>query len=81
MGDTNEKMSEVPNINLDGLEHCIVGKELETDTLVYSYEKILLNFVQDGMTYDEAIEFVDYNIIGLKPNGNFIIIYDDTQKI
>ena len=74
-------MSEVPNINLDGLEHCIVGKELETHTLVYSYEKILLNFVQDGMTYEEAIEFVDYNIIGLKPNGNFLIIYDDTQKI
>ena len=74
-------MSEVPNINLDGLEHGIVGKELETDTLVYSYEKILLNFVQDGMTDEEAIEFVEYNIIGMKPNGNLLIIYDDTQKM
>tara|TARA_R100001224_G_scaffold102285_1_gene74341 strand:- start:75 stop:302 length:228 start_codon:yes stop_codon:yes gene_type:complete len=66
------------NINLDGLEDCIVGKDMLTESLIYSYDKILLHFMKDGMDYEEAVEFIDYNIVRLNPYGNFILMYEET---
>jgi hypothetical protein len=70
-------MTDLPNINLDGLEDCIVGHEYDEQTIIYSYDKILSKFIQDGMTGSEAVEYIDYNIVGLKPNGKFILLYED----
>ena len=66
------------NINLDGLEDCIVGKDMLNEGLIYSYDKILLHFMKDGMDYEEAVEFIDYNIVRLNPYGNFILMYEET---
>ena len=56
-------------IMLDGLEDAIVGIVEEFGNgrrILYSKPKILeILCHRDGMTEDEAIEFYDYNILGL----------------
>ena len=57
------------SILLDGLESAIVGVVHEFGNgprILYSKDKILEILQQrDGMSYTEAEEFFDYNIIGL----------------
>lgn len=56
------------SILLDGLETAIVGIVEEFgngNRILYSKSKILdILQKRDGMTYEEAEEFYDYNIIG-----------------
>lgn len=50
---------------LDGLNDCIIGTNLD-GYLVYCYAKLCRTHVErDGMSMEEAVEFVDYNILGL----------------
>ena len=62
-------------LKLDGLNEAIVGVT-SLGYLVYDYEKIIEVFTKEpsNMEYDEAIEFVDYNVLGLEGNGNWIIM-------
>ncbi len=61
---------------LTGLDDCMIGTDIR-GYLIYDYSKLLNHFVKEqGMTEDEAIEWVDYNIFGLQPQ-NFIILFDD----
>lgn len=52
----------------DGFDDCILGVGLRCcseDCVVYDGSKmiqVLMN--RDGMTYEEAYEYMDYNIIG-----------------
>ena len=49
---------------LDGLDAAVI--EQRGSRLVYSEEKIIdILMERDGMTREEAIEFIDYNIVGL----------------
>ncbi len=34
---------------------------------IYNYEYMIAHLVEEGMTYEEAIEFIDYNTIGALP--------------
>jgi len=34
------------------------------DVVVYDQDKLIKSFMKDGMTFEEAIEWIDYNIIG-----------------
>jgi hypothetical protein len=56
-------------ILLDGFEDCIVGIVEEYGNgkrILYSKNAIIQKLmVRDLMTYDEAEEFYDYNILGL----------------
>ena len=36
----------------------------EGPCLIYDYDKLVDCFVEDGMTVDEAVEWVDYNVLG-----------------
>ena len=49
---------------IDGHETAFLGYIRNDDGLsaVYSYNKILENLTKDGMTYEDAVEFFDYNI-------------------
>jgi hypothetical protein len=63
-------------IRLTGLDDCIVGTDAR-GYLIYDYGKLLHRFVKvDGMKEEEAIEWIDYNIIGISPQ-NFVIMFDD----
>lgn len=48
-------------------DDCIIGVATRCglpSTVVYDKEKIALKFIADGMTYEEAIEYIAYNIEG-----------------
>lgn len=63
-------------MRLIGLDDCIVGTDVR-GYLIYDYGKLLHHFVTiDGMGEEEAIEWIDYNIIGLCPQ-NFVIMFDE----
>jgi hypothetical protein len=60
-----------PNaILLDDLDECIVAVHIglpNKTNVIYSKAKVIDRLVnRDGMTYSEAIEFFDFNILGLK---------------
>ncbi len=62
-------------LKLDGLNDAIVGVT-SLGYLVYDYEKIIEVFMKEpsNMEHDEAIEFTEYNVMGLEGNGNWIIM-------
>jgi len=62
-------------LKLDGLNDAIVGVT-SLGYLVYDYEKIIEVFMKEpsNMEHDEAIEFTEYNVIGLEGNGNWVIM-------
>ena len=50
----------------DGYDKAIAGVvwDGERTRVVYTTEKILAILMEDGMTYDEASEFFDFNVAG-----------------
>ena len=62
-------------IKFDGLDDCITGID-QRGFLVYSYEKMVVHFKRDGMSMEEAIEYIDFNVIGIKPD-NYTILYHE----
>jgi hypothetical protein len=62
---------------LDGLGDSIAG-ESDCGRLIYDHNKMLTIFMErDGMTEEEAIEWIDYNVMGVQPNGaGFIMMYE-----
>ena len=64
-------------MKLDGLDKAIVGVDTK-GYLVYDYQKIVDAFTEEphNMEYEEAIEFTDFNVVGLDGNGNWTIMYN-----
>ena len=57
------------DLTWDGLDGAIVGRVGRCagpdDVLCYDYDKMVEIFVtRDGMTHEEAAEWVDFNIVG-----------------
>tara|TARA_Y100001951_G_C11153493_1_gene190555 strand:- start:236 stop:487 length:252 start_codon:yes stop_codon:yes gene_type:complete len=52
----------------DGYDDCIIGMGTRcgmTDVFIYDKHKMITKLVKrDDMTYDEALEFIDFNIAG-----------------
>jgi len=52
----------------DGYDDCIIGVGTRcgmTDVFIYDKHKMITKLVRkDDITYDEALEFIDYNIAG-----------------
>ena len=60
---------------LEGLDDAIVGYS-DGGLLIYDYEKTVEHFVEDRMTREEAVEWVDFNVLGLQGNGEgFVMLY------
>lgn len=52
---------------MPGYDDCIEGVGLrfgQEPIVMYNYEKVIAKLMEDGCTYDEAVEFFDFNIIG-----------------
>ena len=61
---------------LHGLDDAIAG-ESDCGRLIYDHNKMLRIFIRQGMSPDEAIEWIDYNVMGVQGNGKgFIVLYD-----
>jgi len=53
--------------SMDGYNDCIAGVSTrfgQPPILIYDRAKIISSLESDGMTYEEAEEWFDYNIIG-----------------
>ena len=52
----------------DGYDDCLIGVGTRcglTDVFIYDKHKMITKLVRkDDMTYDEALEFIDFNIAG-----------------
>ena len=61
--DEDEKM-----VKADGLEDAIIGVGSRInmpEVLIYSYDKCVDIFIKrDGMTYEEAVEWMEFNVVG-----------------
>ena len=64
---------------LDDLNHCILG--VVDGVLVYSYTRLIESFVEQGMAHDEAIDWVDFNIVGLSPSIDRFLICNDSLLV
>ena len=68
----------------DGADDAILGLVyLDTGpVLAYSYAAYVSIFMErDGMTFEEAVEFFDFNVAGLKLGEHQPLIVDDTSII
>jgi hypothetical protein len=71
-------MTELENeaIVLEGLNDAIAGAS-DCGKIIYDYKKIVSIYEKQGMTQEEAVEYVDYNVMGVQCNGDgFIMMYD-----
>ena len=68
-------------IYLHGLDDAIAGAS-DCGRIIYDYKKMVSIYKKQGMTENEAIEYIDYNVMGLKCNGKgFIMMYDYIYEI
>jgi hypothetical protein len=67
---TREDISEYVDdeaLTMDGFDSAIMGiavKPCQNTVVAYDFELLVKQCEADGMSYDEAIEYIDYNIAG-----------------
>jgi len=61
-------------IRFDGLDDAVVGTDHDGN-LVYEYEIMTRLFVEQGMTEEEAEEWINYNVIGTNGGYGFTILF------
>ena len=74
---TNTSDADNPPIKIDGCDSAIIGLDVRNGALVYGYNALVQNFISDGMDHDEAVEWVDYNIVGAYVGEMTPIIVDE----
>lgn len=63
LNDIFEYYPEDEFIVMDGLDSAIVGVvEDDIMKLAYSKRKIIEHFMDEGMSYEEAMEYADFNV-------------------
>lgn len=66
-------------IRFDGFDYAIIGTD-HKNLLVYDHERMVeCCVVDDEMSVDEAIEYIDYNVIGINAGDGFTIIFSDEK--
>jgi hypothetical protein len=63
----------------DGLESAFVGLgyQFNTPLTIYSRSRVLAQYEKDGMTYEEAVEYFDFNVGGAYVGEQTPIFLDD----
>ena len=60
---------------LTGLDEAVMGYA-DPGILVYSYNQVVDHFVKQGMDFEEAGEWVAFNVMGLQATGDgFVMLY------
>ena len=64
-------------IRFHGLDDAIIGVD-HNSQLCYSYTLMLDIFMErDGMSQEEAMEWIDYNVLGTNAGVGFTVIFDE----
>lgn len=73
-------------IKIDDHDNAIIGTSTiwrdhsQVEVLVYSAKKIVKNLTHYNMTEEEALEYIDYNIVGAWVGENTpVIVWDLVQ--
>ena len=53
------------SIVLDGFEACILGVDPYTSQVIYNRERMIDHLMDDGGSRDDALDYIDYNILRL----------------
>jgi len=65
-------------LKADGFDDAVIGIETNSMRLVYSVSKCLAILEADGMDYEEAREYFDFNVSGAYVGEQTPIWCDDT---
>tara|TARA_R100001463_G_scaffold103168_1_gene157477 strand:- start:513 stop:749 length:237 start_codon:yes stop_codon:yes gene_type:complete len=61
---------------INGLDEAILGYS-DTGLLIYDFERSVAVFMECGMARDEAIEWIEFNVLGIQDNGaGFVMRYE-----
>ena len=61
------------------LDHAIVG--FKNGSVLYEYSLLIHAFIKTGMDYEEAKDWISYNIIGLEGNMGYPkVVYDESYE-
>jgi hypothetical protein len=64
-------------VRFHNLDDAIIGVD-HNGLLCYSHSLMIDVFMDnDEMTYEEAVEWIDFNVIGTNAGEGFTIIFDD----
>jgi hypothetical protein len=65
----------------DGLEDAFIGigYQFHRPIAIYSQKKVIEGYEKDGMTYDEASEFFDFNVGGAWAGESTPIFLNDLE--
>ena len=61
-------------IRFDGLDDAVIGTDHDGN-LVYEYEIMIRLFIEQGMTEEEAEEWINFNVIGTNGGYGFTILF------
>jgi hypothetical protein len=69
MSDIRDELAEIdPDLLLmDGFDDCIIGiceSFGSVPVVAYDYDRVLANLQASGMTYEEAVEYHEFNQVG-----------------
>jgi hypothetical protein len=69
MSDIRDELAEIdPDLLLmDGFDDCIIGiceSFGGVPVVAYDYDRVLANLQASGMTYEEAVEYHEFNQVG-----------------
>jgi len=67
-------------LKADGFDDAVIGIETNTMRLIYSVSKCLAILEADGMDYEEAREYFDFNVSGAYVGEQTPIWCDDTMN-
>jgi hypothetical protein len=68
------EMCDPEAIRFTGLDDAILGTN-QNGELVYSFELMIDSFMGDGMSYEEAVEWIDFNVVPIMGGQGFTILY------
>ena len=69
-------------LKADGLEEALIGtgRQFTQELMVYSVEKVLeILMTRDGMSYEDAREFYEFNIVGAYVGTGTPVFVEDAQ--
>lgn len=70
---SNEQLNDEP-IRFEDLDDAIIGTD-QNGLLVYDYHQMVVTFINQGMAADDAIEWIDYNVLTINAGKGFVIVY------
>ena len=72
----DEELLEPGSVTLTGLDSAVLGIS-DQGTIVYSHDRMLEHFQGEGMTYEDALEWVGFNVLPLTAQGaGFVLCYE-----